>query len=469
MSLKIRFFTAFAILGLAILLVSSAGFYYFEYRQILKEQEKFKVSIFEKLRAVCKESQIEKNYIPAINFIKTLAEEKTIVTARCIDGSDRIYADTNPAMIGEFLRDSDLIADNPAKKIRRKIYNHGEITVLELKQKTNVGENPISIIMGCNETLLDQEAKKRLLYTINQILLISLMAIAPVIIIISFFLATALAKPVCLMEQASREFGAGNFSYSLEIPDTGDEISGLAKSLADMAHKLSELDNLKQRFFANITHDLRSPLAAVQGYADIMSNGMLGPVTEKQSDGLKIIMDSAHRLNNYIDDILDLAKLQSGSFELKIAEMSPENAIQSVADMFKAQTDKYDISLKIAIEDNLPKIKADEKLIHRCVSNFVSNAFKFTPREGAITIGADREAGFIRVYVKDTGPGIPKDKLEFVFDKFFQVAETKDYARKSGTGLGLTITKEIIQLHGGRVWVESELGKGATFVFTLPA
>ena len=146
-----------------------------------------------------------------------------------------------------------------------------------------------------------------------------------------------------------------------------------------------------------------------------------------------------------------------------------EDVIHSVADMFKAQIDKCHISLMVNLEGNLPKLKADEKLIHRCVANFVSNAFKFTPQGGTITIGAYKgRTGFIEVYVKDTGPGIPQNKLEFVFDKFFQVAETKDYARKSGTGLGLTITKEVIHAHGGKVSVKSEANKGSTFIFTLP-
>lgn len=493
MSLKFKFFIAFFILGFLILSISSLGFYYFEYHQILEQQEKIKLSTFEKLFTVCRESEIEKNYIPAINFVKKLAEENYIVSARCVDKFNRIRADTYPGLIGESLathlskpvppleestypklpgeplekRDSTLI--RPTEEILRKTYSWGNISILEFNLKRYVGKNLITIIIQYHESYFNKEIKNHLVDVIKRILLISLIIIIPVIIIISFFLAITLTKPIYQMEQASKEFGAGNFEYPLKIPDTGDEISRLAKSLASMSRKLSELDKLKQRFFANITHDLRSPLTAVQGYADLIHEGLAGPVTEKQSEGLEIILTNTRRLNDYIDDILDLAKLQSGSFELKIGEGAIEDIIYSVADMFKAQVDKYQISLITEVEQNLSKVKMDEKLIHRCVSNFVSNALKFTPHGGTITMGVCGEKnGFIRVYVKDTGPGIPKDKLEFVFDKFFQVAETKDYARKSGTGLGLTITKEIIQGHGGKVWVESELGNGATFIFTLP-
>ncbi|MCG2724757.1 MAG: HAMP domain-containing histidine kinase, partial [Elusimicrobia bacterium] len=453
MSLKTKFFIAFIILGFTTLLVSSAGFYYFEYQQILKQQENVKISAFEKLFTVCKESEIEKNYIPAINFTKTLAKERYIVSARCVDKFNRIRTDTFPGLIGKYLEENPLTLSNPIKKIPQKTYSRGSINILEFAQIIDVGENLVNVTIRYNETYFNREIKNHLLHIIKQILSISLIVIIPIIISISFFLSITFTKPIYKMEQASKEFGGGNFDYQLEIPDTGDEISRLAKSLVSMSHKLSELDKLKQRFFANITHDLRSPLTAVHGYADMISEGLAGAITEQQSEGLKIILSNTSRLNEYIDDILDLAKLQSGAFEINDNEISIEEVINSVTDMFRAQTDKNQISLISDVGQNLPKIRGDKKLIHRCVANFISNAFKFTPKGGTITMGACKDnAGFLRIYVKDTGPGIPKDKLEFVFDKFFQVAENKDYAEKSGTGLGLTSTNEILQGDRGKGW-----------------
>ncbi|MEW6042506.1 MAG: HAMP domain-containing sensor histidine kinase, partial [Elusimicrobiota bacterium] len=345
MSLKVKFFIAFFVLGFLILAVSSAGFYYFEYRQILKQQEETKLFTFEKLFTVCRESDIEKNYIPAINFVKTLAKEKYIVSARCVDKFNRIRADVYPGLIGELLEKREPNPGNQTEKIHRKIYARKNINVLEFKQTKNIGKNLISVIIQFNETHFNNEIKNHLFHVIKQILLISLIIIIPIIIIISFFLATTLTKPIYQMEQASKEFGAGNFEHPLEIPDTGDEVSRLAKSLVNMSQKLSELDRLKQRFFANITHDLRSPLTAVQGYADLILEGLAGPITDKQSEGLEIILTNTRRLNEYIDDILDLAKLQSGSFELKISDGNIENIIYSVVNMFKSQVDKYQISL----------------------------------------------------------------------------------------------------------------------------
>lgn len=467
MSLKARFFTAFSILGFSTLLIASLGFYYFEYEQILSQQEGIRLGSFEKLLSVCGESALEKNFIPVINFVGTFSGERYILSATCADNKGRIRADTVPARIGTFLThepSQSLLAG----ELSRRPYALDGRAALEFIRTKGAGESSATAAINFNEDYFRRETKAHLLDVIKRLLSISILLIAPIISLAAFILATALSKPIYSMERASREYGSGNFDYPLEIPDTGDEIGSLTRSLSDMARKLSELDSLKQRFFACITHDLRSPLTAVQGYADLIATGMMGQVTEKQSAGLRIILDSADRLNNYIDDILDLAKLQSGSFELNLTETDIERILRSVADMYRANLEQQGIFLLLDIQSGLPSVRVDAKLIHRCVANYVSNAFKFTPKGGAITIRAGREGGLLKIEVKDTGPGIPPDKLEFVFDKFYQVTETKDYARKSGTGLGLTITKEIIQLHGGQVWVESGPGKGSTFVLTLP-
>jgi signal transduction histidine kinase len=256
----------------------------------------------------------------------------------------------------------------------------------------------------------------------------------------------------------------------VKVPeDRRDELGFLGREFNRMARRLRELDRLKERFLASVTHDLRAPLVGIQGHTELLMNENL---TEEQSKHLETIYYSSQHLSRFINDILDLSRLEARAVELNRVRLNMSEVIAQVVELMKVKSDEYGVALEAKVTPELPPAHADAKFIPRVIMNLVSNSLKFTPEGGSVTILATQDqTGLrpqIRVEVRDTGPGIPKEKLEFVFEKFSQVDETRNAARSEGTGLGLAITKEVVEAHGGRIWAESDLGKGSRFFFTLP-
>ena len=282
------------------------------------------------------------------------------------------------------------------------------------------------------------------------------------------WLASDVNRTLRKLPDAARHIGAGELSYQV-MTQRADEIGQLSAEFNTMGHKLAELEEMKQRFLESVTHDLKSPLASIDGYAKVIAMGLSGPVNDTQKRQLEAMTQSSGRLARMIDDILDLSKMEAGKMEFDYAPLDVGRVAASTRELLSVLADKYEVALESAVQDGSPEVEADSDQIHRVVTNLVSNALKFTPKGGTITIGVrPGDDGGLVVSVKDTGVGIPKDKLANMFTKFFQVQETKAEARARGTGLGLTICRRIVEAHGGRIWVDSEYRKGSTFSFTLP-
>ncbi|MBI4348129.1 MAG: HAMP domain-containing histidine kinase [Elusimicrobia bacterium] len=269
--------------------------------------------------------------------------------------------------------------------------------------------------------------------------------------------------------EASRRVAAGDLSY--RIPEgRSDELGQLSAEFNRMTTALAELDELKDGFMAQITHDLRSPLSAMMTHLQLIAGGHRGPVSPEHREGLEVIARNSKSLAELIDNILDVTRLESGRAEFEPAALELEPAIREVTTLLKARADEYRVRLDTMILPGLSQVHADESAFRRLLTNLVSNALKFTPADGVITIKAHRGAPNEVVFaVSDSGIGIPKARLRGLFQKFSQVPETKNKVRPTGgSGLGLVICKRIVEAHGGRIWVESEPGSGATFSFTLP-
>jgi len=225
-----------------------------------------------------------------------------------------------------------------------------------------------------------------------------------------------------------------------------------------------ELDKLKDDFLHSITHDLRNPMTSIRGFIKFLYDGVAGPINEQQKKMLETMDRASFKLLNMINDILDLAKLEAGRMELNIEKTDLIKVINSVLDLLQPQYTRKNIKMVFNPPKEEVTINADSKLLERVYINLIGNAIKFTPEEGEITVGVEEYNDKILSYVKDTGEGIPREYLDKIFEKFGQV---KNKA-KGGTGLGLTICKYIIEAHKGKIWVESELGKGSKFIFEIP-
>ncbi|OGS61876.1 MAG: hypothetical protein A3J79_00700 [Elusimicrobia bacterium RIFOXYB2_FULL_62_6] len=224
-----------------------------------------------------------------------------------------------------------------------------------------------------------------------------------------------------------------------------------------------ELERIKDEFLHSITHDLRNPMGAIKGFVEFMIKEVPGPVNEAQKKMLISIDRASFRLLGMINNILDIAKMEAGKMELKLAPMNAAETASKVVELLESLGQRKRI--KFVVEAPVPvTVEADAGLIERMFTNLIGNAVKFAPENGVITVGIGEDRENLVAYVADNGDGIPPEYLDKVFQKFEQVKGQK----AGGTGLGLTICRHVASAHLGKVWVESELGKGAKFIFTVP-
>ena len=230
--------------------------------------------------------------------------------------------------------------------------------------------------------------------------------------------------------------------------------------------RLIALDRKKTDFLNMVAHDIRTPLTAIKGYAELMLH--YDETRETQKDFLHIILKEIDRLALLVNEFLDTAKIEAGLIQYKFIALDLTDLIHYFSDIFSKESAAKEIDRKTKIEDNLPRVKGDWDRLGQVLSNILGNAIKFTPKGGMITIEAKRLGEKeIVVAVSDNGPGIPVELHEKIFNLFYQ-SDDSDIKAKGGTGLGLFIAREIVKKHGGRIWVDSELGRGSTFYLTLP-
>jgi signal transduction histidine kinase len=240
----------------------------------------------------------------------------------------------------------------------------------------------------------------------------------------------------------------------------------LFRALEQQSHALAEASRHKSQFLASMSHELRTPLNAILGYAELIVDEIYGPVPEKIRDVLERVQKSGQHLRGLINAVLDLSKIEAGQLVLALDDYSLEEVVQTVYTAVEPLAAEKGLALRVAAAPDLPAGRGDSRRVNQVLLNLVGNAIKFTDA-GAVTIRAAAEDGEFVVSVHDTGPGIAEADQQRIFEEFQQVdgAQTR---QKGGTGLGLAIARRIVELHGGRIWVDSQPGAGATFSFTLP-
>ncbi|HYR38879.1 MAG TPA: HAMP domain-containing sensor histidine kinase, partial [Methylomirabilota bacterium] len=218
---------------------------------------------------------------------------------------------------------------------------------------------------------------------------------------------------------------------------------------------------------ANMSHELRTPLNAVIGFSEVLLERMFGEVNPKQEEYLNDILSSGKHLLSLINDILDLSKIEAGRMELESQPFDLPAALDNALTLIRERAARHGLRLEVTVDPGLGEVKGEERKVKQVLLNLLSNAVKFTPEGGKISLSASLSDGMAEISVADTGVGIAPEDQEAIFEEFRQVGS--DYARKrEGTGLGLALARRLVALHGGKLWVESEPGKGSTFTFTLP-
>ena len=240
----------------------------------------------------------------------------------------------------------------------------------------------------------------------------------------------------------------------------------LFREIEEQSQHIQAANRHKSEFLANMSHELRTPLNAIIGFSEVLQERLFGELNEKQAEYTDDILTSGRHLLSLINEILDLSKVEAGRMELELAAFDLPLTIDNARTFVRERATNHEITL-VKVDQRIGDIVGDERKIKQILLNLLSNAVKFTPAGGRITINARPINAVVEISVTDTGIGMAEQDQPKVFEEFRQVGS--DYAHKvEGTGLGLTLAKKFVELHGGRIWVESELGKGYTFVFTLP-
>lgn len=242
------------------------------------------------------------------------------------------------------------------------------------------------------------------------------------------------------------------------------EVTGFLFIAQDITER-REIDQMKNEFISVVSHELRTPLTSIRGSLGLLASGMLGNISEKAQRMLQIGISNTDRLVRLINDILDIERLESGKIALNRQPLSSEHLVVQATDAMRGMAEKSGVRLEIRAAD--ATIAADSDRIVQTLTNLISNAIKYSNRGATVSVGTILDSGYSHFFVRDTGRGIPNEKKEAIFERFQQV-DASDSREKGGTGLGLAISRTIVQQHGGRIWVESSVGEGSTFHFTIP-
>lgn len=314
---------------------------------------------------------------------------------------------------------------------------------------------------------------------------------ASILICIIYLTLKKIVGPIGALKEGAALIAAGNLDHKIVI-HTGDEIEDLANEFNNMTSQLKNLysglekkvqertveleesnrelekaNRLKSEFLANISHELRTPLNSIIGFSEVLLDGLYGDISEKQEKYLGNIHKSGKHLLELINSILDLSKIEAGRMEFHPEEISFRHSVKEVENVLRPLAMKKGVKLSFVIEDSLDKIVADRLKFKQILYNLLGNAIKFTPDKGSVELEAKKENELITVIIKDSGIGIKEEELDLIFESFRQAdgSHSRDF---EGTGLGLTLTRKFVDMHGGQIRAESVEGEGSSFIFTLP-
>ena len=330
------------------------------------------------------------------------------------------------------------------------------------------------IFMGIPKSVIVEK-----LGAVNTIFLSLGLVLAMAMAVVWFVVSRKLVSPLHEMSDFAEVVAKGDFSRELQ-PKSSDEVGALANKLNEMVRdlrdkvglqasyeKLRELDQLKSQFFANVSHELRTPLTMSLAPLESVLRGEKGEISQDTDKYLQIVHQNSLRLLKLINDLLDFSKVEAGKMKLKVAENDIVKLAQILLTSVDSWAERSQIAVEFAAEAGVPRIYFDKDKIEKVILNLLSNAIKFSRPGGKINLRVSRIDEKVRVTVSDNGIGIPEDELHKVFERFSQLDSSASGGHR-GTGIGLSLAKELVELHNGEIWVESERGKGSTFAFEFP-
>jgi signal transduction histidine kinase len=351
---------------------------------------------------------------------------------------------------------------------RRRLRNQAQQVAIDLNELATVLVNRTT---ARTDALIAQNAHA---YTRSRNLFVGVAAGAIALaLLLGLVLSWSLVGPIRRIDGRLAAIASGDFSGHVDVANR-DELGALGANVNRMNDELRRLyrelettSRHKSEFLANMSHELRTPLNAILGFSQVLRERMFGDLNAKQEEYLDDILSSGNHLLALINDVLDLSKVEAGQVDLHVARFSLRNALERGVVMVRERATQDGVHVGLDVDPAVDLVEGDERRIRQVIFNLLSNAVKFTPAGGSVDVRAASFDGEVRISVADTGPGVAAEDRERIFEEFQQTDAGLE--EREGTGLGLALSKRLVELHGGRIWVESEPGTGSTFVFTLTA
>jgi len=503
MKLRTKFSLFASLLIIMVLAATGILFLTFEKQHLIKEARRNELALVKSLASVGREALLRNYDLFLIDYIKTIGEgNRTVAYALFVDSDNRILAHSNPELLRHVVDDTvgleAQLSDGLLIQVYWAISAEPQQEIIDVAMPVFLGEQRKGTArIGFSRAILEEEIKEALNKTASRILIVALVVLI-FGLLGAFILSGTMTRPIKVLVNGAELIGQGKLGTNIKI-ERKDELGWLAAEFNKMAERLEELDQVKKDFLSGVTHDLRSPLAAIESYVNEMLEGGIEQFAETGIEDLTAIKNNAIRLSYFIDELLDSARIEAGKMEIEPELIDLTSLVNEVVANFAHTAVEEKIDLRTELPTGLPKVCVDGDRIRQVFTNLISNSIKFTPRGGRVTVSAEKmveDNEFVRVRVSDTGVGIPPEELDRIFDKFHQGKDIFEYLyrvdqvlansgktldsfhqvkevrekvkRGKGTGFGLFIVKNIVELHGGKVWVESKLGEGTSFIFTLP-
>lgn len=459
MPLKLRFSLVISGLVLAVVAGMGGSLYLAEKTFLMSESMAQQEEVVHALAQVARESLLSQDDLMLVNYTVELQKRNPALVFAYASAHGTVLAHTRRKFIGAPL------SALPASEIRTAyegLWMRKSDIVIKGRTEATVAAGFSSVKIAAAVEAALRRARHRILSAAGIVLMAGIAA--------AWMLAGTLTRPISRLAAGVAEIGRGKLGTRIEAGGR-DEMGLLAREVNAMASKLQALDEIKKDFVSSVTHELKSPLAAIESYLALMlyENSKGRPASQWIQDIAYIQVQTA-RLARFVTDLLDLAKIERGSFALSKASISMEGVVAEVAQFMNPLARDAQVLLTTEFSPSpLPLVSADPERVRQVVVNLVSNALKFTPPKGTVTVGLRPDKTHMLCVVADTGIGIAAENQARIFDKFEQVRAAGQAPRgPRGTGLGLPICKSIVEAHGGKMWVDSEPGRGSRFSFTIP-
>lgn len=324
------------------------------------------------------------------------------------------------------------------------------------------GEHVGTILLATPPPALDPR-EQRYLYNTNQALLVGAIGASAVAVLLGIVLSRHFLDPLTELTSAIAAMRQGKLGQQVEVR-TRDELGELAQTFNQMSADLARASQLRQQMTADIAHDLRTPLTVISGYLEALRDGTLQPTPAR----FEAMSQEALLLRRLVDDLRILSLADAGELKLQPEPVLPRELLEQAQQSFEPMAQEQQVTLSVTPGAALPPVEIDRARMTQVLANLVTNALRYTPAGGTITLSAQRRDGTVELKIADTGEGIPADKLPNIFERFYRTEESRHQSQNGESGLGLAIAKSIVEAHGGGITAESQVGKGTTFTIVLP-